>query len=223
MGIQRDKKTLTVAIQTISGDELRSAGDQNFMNALNGKIAGLQVYSANSGPGSSISVDMRGSKAIGGRMLYALDGVPMTNNRITGSPYDYGDGLSQININDIESITVLKSANAAILYGSAGANGAILITTKKVNVTPQNTTSQSALGQRTIMGKVIGGEDGHGISGVTVVVKGTSTIALTDRDGNFALKVPNDAIIIVMCMGFRTVGIPIENKTWYEIMLQPEI
>ena len=71
------------------------------------------------------------------------------------------------------------------------------------------------------MGKVIG-EDGVGMSGISVVVKGTSTVGVTDNDGNFALKVPNDAVIIVLCMGFRTVEIPVENKTWYEITLQPD-
>ena len=223
MGIERDPKTLTTSIQTISGDEIRRAGDSNFMNALNGKIAGLRVYSANSGLGGSTNVDLRGSKALGSRMLYVLDGVPMTNNRGDGGNYDLGDGLSQLNIHDIESVTVLKSANAAILYGSAGANGAILITTKKVNVVSQNaSTQQGAFGQRTIMGKIIGSEDGHGLSGVSIVVKETSTVAITDSDGNFVLKVPNDTIIIVMCMGFRTVEIPLENKTWYEITLQPE-
>jgi len=227
LGIQRDPKTLTTSIQSISGDELRRAGDSNFLSALNGKIAGVEIKKANSGPGGSTLITaIRGEKSFSlpSNVLIVLDGVPMTNKRVGDPRFDTGDGLSQLNPDDVENVTVLKSANAAILYGSAGANGAILITTKKVNTVSQNAyTQQGASGQRTIMGKVIGGEEGNGISGVTVVVKGTSTIALTDRDGNFALKVPNDATLIVFCMGFRTVETPIENKTWYEITLQPEI
>ena len=133
MGIERDKKTLPYALQTISGDDLRKAGDTNFMVALRGKVAGLNVGTSNSGPGSSTFVNIRGAKSFGGggQPLYVLDGIPIVNNRIGGGAYDNGDGLSQINIYDIESITVLKGANATTLYGSAGANGVILITTKK--------------------------------------------------------------------------------------------
>lgn len=137
LGIQRDKKTLTYASQQVSGDEMLKAKDPNFMNALSGKTAGLDIKQTSSGVGGSTRVVLRGSKSLNGLSspLYVIDGVPMANN--TGGQAgmwggtDQGDGLSQMNPDDIESINILKGSNAAVLYGSQGANGVVMITTKK--------------------------------------------------------------------------------------------
>lgn len=151
LGIQRDKKTLTYASQQVSGDEMLKARDQNFMNALSGKTAGLDIKTSSSGAGGSTKAVLRGNKSLVGlsEPLYVIDGIPMVNNK-GGQPDSYGgtdggDGLSSLNSDDIESINVLKGANASILYGSQGANGVVLITTKKgkegkVNVTISSST-----------------------------------------------------------------------------------
>ena len=137
LGIQREKKTLTYASQQVSGTELRVAANNNFMEAMSGKAAGVDIKTSNSGAGGSTKAVLRGNKSLGGlsEPLYVIDGIPMLNNK-QGQPGSYGgtdggDGLSQINAGDIESINVLKGANASILYGSQGANGVVLITTKK--------------------------------------------------------------------------------------------
>lgn len=137
LGIQREKKTLTYASQQISGNELLKAANGNFMEALSGKAAGVDVETSNSGAGGSTKVVLRGNKSLTGlsEPLYVIDGVPMVNIK-GGQPGSYGgvdggDGLSQINPGDIESMNILKGANASILYGSQGANGVVLITTKK--------------------------------------------------------------------------------------------
>jgi len=137
LGIQREKKTLTYASQQVSGDEMLKARDQNFMNALSGKASGLDIKTSSSGAGGSTKAVLRGNKSLVGlsEPLYVIDGIPMVNNK-GGQPDSYGgtdggDGLSAINSDDIESINVLKGANASILYGSQGANGVVLITTKK--------------------------------------------------------------------------------------------
>ncbi|MBO9616511.1 MAG: SusC/RagA family TonB-linked outer membrane protein [Dyadobacter sp.] len=137
LGIQRERKTLTYATQQISGDELRSAANINFVDALNGKIAGLDIKVNSSGVGGSTRALLRGSRSLQGSSepLYVIDGIPMVNNKgdQPGSfgGTDGGDGLSMINPSDIDRINVLKGANASILYGSQGANGVVLITTKK--------------------------------------------------------------------------------------------
>ncbi len=137
LGIKREKKSLTYATQQIDGDEITKAGNTNFMNALSGKVAGVNISVSNSGAGGSTKAVLRGNKSLNGtsEALYVIDGVPMVNNK-GGQPGSYGgtdggDGLSAINPADIESVSILRGASAAILYGSQGANGVVLITTKK--------------------------------------------------------------------------------------------
>ncbi len=137
LGIQRDKKTLTYASQQVEGEELMKARGTNFMENLSGKTAGLEIEKSASGAGGSTRVIMRGFKSLGGSSepLYVIDGIPVMNIK-RGQPgmwggADNGDGLSQLNPDDIESINVLKGLNASILYGSQGANGVVLVTTKK--------------------------------------------------------------------------------------------
>jgi len=137
LGIQRDKKTLTYSSQQVTGDEMMKARDMNFMSGLSGKTAGLEIRKSTSGAGGSTRTILRGSKSISqvSDPLYVIDGIPMVNNKGGQSGMwggtDEGDGLSQLNPDDIESISVLKGATAAVLYGSDGANGVIIITTKK--------------------------------------------------------------------------------------------
>lgn len=137
LGIKREKKALTYAAQTVGGDDLRKAANINFMDALSGKAAGVNISTSSSGAGGSTRAVLRGNKSLTGlsEPLYVIDGIPMVNNK-GGQPGSYGgtdqgDGLSAINPADIESMTVLRGANASILYGSQGANGVVLVTTKR--------------------------------------------------------------------------------------------
>lgn len=137
LGIQREEKSLSYSQQTIDGEEMMEARDINFLNALNGRAAGVQVAKSASGAGGSTRIVLRGNKSLSGNSepLFVIDGIPMANNK-TGQPgmwggTDGGDGMSQINPDDIESLSILKGSNAAALYGSQGANGVVVITTKK--------------------------------------------------------------------------------------------
>lgn len=140
LGIKRSEKSITYSTQQLNGLELTKAKDANLVNTLNGKVAGLTISSSASGVGGSAKVILRGSKSGLGsnQALYVIDGVPM-NNTVTNQPssiyggstsYDGGDPISNLNPEDIESISVLKGASAAALYGSQGANGVIIVTTK---------------------------------------------------------------------------------------------
>lgn len=137
LGIQRDKKSLTYSSQQITGEEMLKARDLNFMNSLSGKTAGLEIKKSVSGAGGSTKTVLRGNKSLSQSSdpLYVIDGIPMVNRKGGQSGMwggtDEGDGLSQINPDDIESISILKGSNAAVLYGSQGANGVIMINTKK--------------------------------------------------------------------------------------------
>lgn len=140
MGIKREEKTLTYAVQTIKNDEVTRIKETNFVNALQGKSAGLTITPNNSGAGGGASrIVLRGSTSILGnnQPLIVIDGVPMQNGMgsqatdLEFSGQKSGDDLlSTINPEDIENMTILKGPNAAALYGSAANNGVIVITTK---------------------------------------------------------------------------------------------
>ena len=136
LGISREKKALGYSVQDVKGDDLQVARDPNAINALSGKVAGLQIISSSGNVGSSSRVIIRGASSITGNSepLFVLNGIPLDNTGFNGnSQYggvDYGSPVSDINPEDIESITVLKGPNAAALYGSRAANGVILINTK---------------------------------------------------------------------------------------------
>lgn len=138
LGIKKQARSLTYSSQQIGGDELTAVKTPNLLNSINGKVSNVQVNRTN-GVGSSVRVIMRGNKSVSNTQpLYVIDGIPIVNG--TGKSADIGqysnmpdpgDVLSSINPDDIESMNFLKGASASALYGSAGGNGAILITTKK--------------------------------------------------------------------------------------------
>ena len=141
MGIVRKEKSLTYSTQQIKSDDIMKVQDVNFVNSIEGKVAGITISPSAGGAGGSSKITLRGVKSILGSSdpLIVVDGVPMTNSvsgRISSLDINYGqseggDALSMINGDDIESVNVLKGANAAALYGSAAANGVLMITTKK--------------------------------------------------------------------------------------------
>ena len=137
LGIKREEKALTYAQQTVRSDELTRTRDNNFMNSISGKAAGVEIKKSSSGAGGSTKIVLRGNKSLSGDSspLFVIDGIPMANNKgnqpgMWGGT-DSGDGLSAINPDDIESISILRGSNAAVLYGSQGANGVVVITTKQ--------------------------------------------------------------------------------------------
>ena len=138
LGIKRKEKTLSYSQQDVGGEEISKTKESNFVNSLAGRTAGLEINQSASGAGGSSKIILRGNKSVFGvsTPLIVIDGVPMANNSAGGQENsvfdsrDGGDGLSQINPDDIENVSILKGANAAALYGSQGANGVILITTK---------------------------------------------------------------------------------------------
>jgi len=151
LGIKRDEKTLTYASQTVQAEEMTQARDMSFANSLTGRVAGVEIRKSSSGAGGSTRIVLRGNKSLNGNSepLIVIDGVPIVNNK-GGQPgmwggIDEGDGLSQINPDDIESINILKGANASILYGSQGANGVVLITTKSGSEGPAKVTVNSGI------------------------------------------------------------------------------
>lgn len=139
LGIERAQKTLTYAAQKLGGEDVNEVRDANFVNTLAGKVAGITITQAAGGPGSATRVVLRGNRSIQGNnnALFVIDGVPVDNSIVGGNVgsdfggYNGSDGASNINPDDIESMSILKGAAAAVLYGSRAANGVILITTKK--------------------------------------------------------------------------------------------
>lgn len=137
LGIKRSEKALSYNVQKVSGEAITTVKDANFVNSLTGKIAGLVINSSSSGVGGASKAVMRGQKSIiqSSNALYVIDGVPMYTAAAEGST-EMGsrgsmDPIADLNPEDIESMSVLTGAAAAALYGSAAANGAIVINTKK--------------------------------------------------------------------------------------------
>ena len=137
LGIKRSEKALSYNVQGVKGEDMNIVKDANFMHSLAGKVAGVSINASAGGVGGATRVVMRGTKSISGNnnALYVIDGVPILN--VTGGSVDSeyglagGEGISDINPEDIESVNVLTGPSAAALYGSAAANGVVLINTRK--------------------------------------------------------------------------------------------
>ncbi len=138
LGIKREKRSLGYAMTEIKGDDLQVTNDFSVINKLTGKVAGLDISSTNGGAGSSSRIILRGNNSITGnnQALIVVDGVPINNSTTSSSGAewggrDFGNTVSDISSEDIESVSVLKGASASALYGSQAMDGVILITTKK--------------------------------------------------------------------------------------------
>ena len=158
MGIRRETKALTYNVQQVTTEEISTVKDANFMGSLAGKVAGVTINQSSSGIGGSTRVVMRGTKSLFGNndALYVLDGIPMaamkssqSDNFYEGERQGDSEGIAMLNADDIESMSILTGAAAAALYGSQGANGVVLITSKKgqvgkARVTYSNNTTFSS-------------------------------------------------------------------------------
>lgn len=142
LGISRQKKALGYAVTRLSGKDFSAVKESNPIKSLAGRVAGVVLTTTPSGPGAGVRVIIRGNNSLSGnnQPLYVVDGIPIDNTGVgsaNGSGTanyrrtDYGTGISDINPDDIASVTVLKGPNAAALYGSRASNGVIIITTKK--------------------------------------------------------------------------------------------
>lgn len=141
LGIKRSEKALSYNVTQVDAESALAVKDANFINSLNGKVAGLNINSSSSGIGGASKVVMRGSRGIeqSSNALYVIDGIPMYNLSASGGSEEFQsqgstEAIADINPEDIESMSVLSGAAAAALYGSNAANGAIVITTKKGKV-----------------------------------------------------------------------------------------
>ncbi len=141
LGISKKEKAIGYAVQQVDGDKISKAKEVNIVNALQGAVAGVQIQGSPSSLGGSSRITIRGSNSFLGnnQPLFVVDGIPIDNSNYAteaqqrgfgGGTYDYGNGASDIDPSTIESMSVLKGAAASALYGSRGANGVILITTK---------------------------------------------------------------------------------------------
>lgn len=142
LGIERESKTLTSSVETIKSRQLTDVPLTNVVNSLAGQVAGVQITNGSSGVGSSSRIIIRGENSLSGsnQPLFVLDGVPINNEMISSDLFnngpgiqevDYGNGIAEINPDDIASMTVLKGPGSAALYGSRAANGVVVINTKR--------------------------------------------------------------------------------------------
>lgn len=158
LGIKRQEVSLPYSATRVKGEELLKVKDPNMITSLIGKDAGVQINKNSSGIGASAKVLIRGNRTVvgGNQPLFVIDGVPISNSSneqaysaiggiANSGNRDGGDGISNLNPEDIESLTVLKGAPAAALYGSQAANGVILVTTKKGNAEIRQITFTTSL------------------------------------------------------------------------------
>lgn len=137
LGITRETKSLGYSVTAVNSDDLTQANDKSMLNALSGKVAGVNITSASGAPGASTRILIRGVSSLSGgnQPLFIIDNVPVSNSSSGSSSInggtDFGNKINDLNVEDIESVSFLKGASGTALYGSRAANGVIIITTKK--------------------------------------------------------------------------------------------
>lgn len=198
LGLTRTRNQQSYAAQQVTGDEVNKQRSSNFIDGLSGKVSGLEIRQNNT-LGGSTNVVLRGTKSIFGnnQALFVIDGVPIGNQNVNtsnqqqgGGGYDYGSPASDINPDDVESITVLKGAGATALYGSRGSNGVILITTKKakqgLGITINSSISIGAIDKSTFpqYQKQYGAGYGPGFYSANIFGNPNAKVAQTDADAS---------------------------------------
>lgn len=198
MGLTKTQKQVGYASQTVDANNFTEARDLNLVNALSGKVAGLQVTNMGQ-PGSSARVVIRGENSItqNNQPLWVIDGVPINNDMgdANDNKLDYGNGAADINPDDIETMTVLQGPNAAALYGSRAANGAILITTKKgkigdgsLGLSVNQNTQVNSIAQFPEYQNVYGeGGNGQLVGNGNNIVKGTNGVRMGQNNSSWGM------------------------------------
>jgi TonB-linked SusC/RagA family outer membrane protein len=182
LGITREAKSLGYSVTAVKSDEITKSNDPTVLNALQGKVAGVNITSASGAPGSSTRVLMRGVSSLTGsnQPLMVIDGIPVSNSQSGSSSInggtDYGNKLNDINPDDVESVSILKGAAGTVQYGSRAANGVIIITTKKGS---KNTKTQVSFSTSYTMEEPLRlvqyqNEFGQGLYGNSVLHENTS-------------------------------------------------
>lgn len=202
LGIEREARSLTTATQQVSGEALAEVRDANLVTALTGKVSGVQIINSNT-PGGSARIVIRGASSItgGNQPLFVVDGVPVSNAAGFGGSWgyngiDYGNAISEINPDNIESISVLKGPNAAALYGSRAANGAIIISTKRgQRMGGQVTASSNVTFDTPLKLPEYQNEYGQGWNGEYTYVDGAGNGLYDDRDESWGPRL-DDALMI---------------------------
>lgn len=158
LGIEREQRTIGYSVQEVDAADINETADVNVLNSLQGKLSGVRIQQSATGQGGTTRIVIRGNRNIGStnQPLFVVDGIPIQGGgrQATGAfgGLDYGGGISDIDPNNIESITVLRGANAAALYGQEGANGAVLIETKKGSEETEVTfSSRTTIGQPLVL------------------------------------------------------------------------
>lgn len=182
LGISREAKSLGYSVTAVNSDVISESGSRSVLNALEGKVAGVNITSASGAPGASTRIMMRGVSSLTGsnQPLFIIDGVPVSNAQSGSSSInggtDYGNKVNDLNPDDIESVSILKGASGAALYGSRAANGVIIITTKmgKKNTRSQVNFSSSVTFEKPLRLVQYQDEYGQGIYGDAVLYENMS-------------------------------------------------
>lgn len=210
------RKDLTGSIGSIKGDDIQQSKSISFSEAMQGRVAGLQVASSSGEPGSSVNVNIRGANSFtsGVQPLYVIDGVQIDVNTDEVATSDYGntsvmDPLSSINPSDIESIEVLKDASATAIYGSRGANGVIIVTTKSGsrNFSSLELSAYSGLSTPAKKIPMLGAKD---YAAYRYAITPDDPLWAMDTDGDGVLDAPRDYSDSV-------------SHNWQDVMLHPAL
>lgn len=242
LGIERDRMALSYSIQEVDSDMLTTVKDANFVNSLSGKVAGVQISSGAAGPGSATRVVMRGMKSIekSNSALYVIDGIPMYNSGSKGSSGAFGGSMgteaaADINPEDIESVNMLTGASAAALYGSAAANGVVLINTKrgrsgKARVTFSHSTSMSTVYMMPELQSRYGGSSMNNWEGGPVdsnynpsdffrngldIINSITLSAGSDKNQTFASVSSTNSTGILPNTKYDRYNFSVKNTTWF--------
>lgn len=209
LGIKKEKKALGYAITEVKGDELTQARTLNIANGLEGKVAGLNISSTATGPGGSTRIVIRGATSItrANGPLIVVDGIPFNNDNQGNvgewGGQDGGDGISSLNPDEIETISVLKGGTAAALYGSRASNGAILVTTKSGSKSGRppvieigsNFVAESILYKKNKDFQYVYGTGGRAATGLVGVKPTVADPAVADQTDSWGAKLDGSSVI----------------------------
>jgi len=203
LGITREEREISTSVQQVSGAELARGGETNLVTALSGKVSGVTITNSNT-PGGSSRIVIRGANSISAdnQPLFVVDGVPVTNTAGGGgtmgyNAIDYGNVIQDLNPADIESITVLKGPNAAALYGSRAANGAVIITTRSGGGAGGSVTASSTVTfEQPLRLPDYQNRYGQGFSGRYGYVDGRGGGINDDYDESWGPRLDNDTTIV---------------------------